>query len=101
MFEKSRYSVPTRDVNPKAVADVRADSKLLRIYVKGELVKIHARKASGSSITGVAAVSRSSAHGSTGSHETSWACSAAWAMSSSHARSSSSRSGSWAISTGR
>lgn len=47
VFEKSLYTVPTRYVNPKALADVRGDSKLVRIYVKGELVKTHARKAPG------------------------------------------------------
>ncbi|NJM55717.1 MAG: hypothetical protein HC841_07265 [Verrucomicrobiae bacterium] len=47
VFEKSLYTVPTRYVNPKAIADVRGDSKLVRIYVKGELIKTHARKAPG------------------------------------------------------
>jgi transposase len=44
-FAKALYSVPTRHVG-KTVS-VRGDSKLVRIYVGGELVKTHERVAAG------------------------------------------------------
>jgi len=44
-FQKAIYSVPTRHVGKKVW--VRGDSKLVRIYVQGELVKTHERVASG------------------------------------------------------
>jgi transposase len=44
-FQRSTYSVPTRHVGKKAW--VRGDSKLIRIYVQGELVKTHPRVAPG------------------------------------------------------
>jgi transposase len=44
-FQKSFYSAPTRYVG--GIVTVRGDSKLIRFYVKGELVKTHARVAPG------------------------------------------------------
>jgi transposase len=44
-FGKALYSVPTRHVG-KTVS-VRGDSKLVRIYVKGELIKTHERMREG------------------------------------------------------
>jgi hypothetical protein len=44
-FEKALYSVPTRHVGKQV--DVRGDKRLVRIFVKGELVKTHPRKSSG------------------------------------------------------
>jgi hypothetical protein len=44
-FGKALYSVPTRHVGKQV--DVRGDSRLVRIYLKGELVKTHPRKAPG------------------------------------------------------
>ena len=44
-FAKAIYSVPTRHVG-KTVS-VRGDSKLVRIYVSGELVKTHERRPAG------------------------------------------------------
>ena len=44
-FEKALYSVPTRHVGK--TVDVRGDKRLVRIYVKGELVKTHERKPPG------------------------------------------------------
>jgi len=44
-FGKALYSVPTRHVG-KTVT-VRGDSKLVRIYVKGELIKTHERVSEG------------------------------------------------------
>jgi transposase len=40
-FEKGLYSVPTRYVGQQVT--VRGDSKLVRVYAKGELIKTHAR----------------------------------------------------------
>jgi len=44
-FDKALYSVPTRHVG-KTVSS-RGDSKLVRIYVDGELVKTHERRPAG------------------------------------------------------
>jgi hypothetical protein len=44
-FQKATYSVPTRHVGKRVW--VRGDSKLVRIYVVGELVKTHERVAAG------------------------------------------------------
>jgi transposase len=44
-FQKALYSVPTRYVGKTAW--VRGDTKLVRIYVDGELVKTHQRQAPG------------------------------------------------------
>jgi transposase len=44
-FSKALYSVPTRFIGKKVW--VRADTKLVRIYVEGELVKTHARQPAG------------------------------------------------------
>jgi hypothetical protein len=44
-FQRSIYSVPTRHVGKKVW--VRGDSKLIRIYVQGELAKTHERVAPG------------------------------------------------------
>jgi len=44
-FRKALYSVPTRHVGKRVW--VRGDSKLVRIYVKGELVKTHERMREG------------------------------------------------------
>jgi len=44
---KALYSVPTRFVGGKAKAWVRADSKLVRIYVANELAKTHPRQPPG------------------------------------------------------
>lgn len=44
-FQKAIYSVPTRHVGKTVWA--RSDSKLVRIYVKGQLVKVHPRQPPG------------------------------------------------------
>jgi len=44
-FQKALYSVPTRHVGKRVT--VRGDSKLVRIYVGGELVKTHQRMEAG------------------------------------------------------
>jgi len=44
-FQKALYSVPTRHVGKRVW--VRGDSKLVRIYVQGELVKSHERMEAG------------------------------------------------------
>lgn len=44
-FEKALYSVPTQHVGKTAT--VRADSKLVRLYVGGELIKTHPRQPAG------------------------------------------------------
>lgn len=44
-FERAIYSVPTRHVGKQV--DICGDSKLVRIYVKGELVKTHPRQPPG------------------------------------------------------
>lgn len=44
-FQRSTYSVPTRHVGKKVW--VRGDSKLIRVYMQGELVKTHERVAPG------------------------------------------------------
>ncbi|MDD9966798.1 MAG: IS21 family transposase [Myxococcales bacterium] len=44
-FDRALYSVPTRHVGKQV--DVRGDKRLVRIYVKGELVKAHPRKPPG------------------------------------------------------
>jgi len=44
-FEKALYSVPTRYLRQKV--SVRGDSKLVRIYAKGELVKTHEKQPPG------------------------------------------------------
>jgi transposase len=44
-FEKGLYSVPTRYLRQKV--SVRGDSKLVRIYAKGELVKTHEKQPPG------------------------------------------------------
>ncbi len=44
-FQKAHYSVPTRHVGKRVW--VRGDSKLVRIYVAGELVKTHERMEAG------------------------------------------------------
>jgi hypothetical protein len=44
-FQKALYSVPTRHVGKRVW--VRGDSKLVRIYVQGELVKTHERMPAG------------------------------------------------------
>jgi hypothetical protein len=44
-FQKALYSVPTRHVGKRVW--VRGDSKLVRIYVAGELVKTHERMEAG------------------------------------------------------
>jgi transposase len=44
-FQKALYSVPTRHVGKRV--SVRGDSKLVRIYVGGELVKTHERMEAG------------------------------------------------------
>ncbi len=44
-FQKALYSVPTRHVGKRVW--VRGDSKLVRIYVQGELVKTHERMKAG------------------------------------------------------
>lgn len=38
-FQRALYSVPTRYIG--AVVDVRRDSRLVRIYLHGELIKVH------------------------------------------------------------
>jgi transposase len=48
-FQKALYSVPTRHVGKRVW--VRGDSKLVRIYVGGELVKTHGRVAEGARST--------------------------------------------------
>jgi len=48
---KALYSVPTRFVDGKTKAWVRADSKLIRIYVGNELAKTHARQPPGGRAT--------------------------------------------------
>jgi hypothetical protein len=45
VFDKALYTVPTRHVGKHV--DVRGDSKLVRIYLKGELIKTHERKPPG------------------------------------------------------
>lgn len=47
VFEKATYTVPTRYVGSKKTAEIRGDSKLVRIYVDGELVKTHERQPPG------------------------------------------------------
>jgi hypothetical protein len=44
-FEKALYSVPTRYLRQKV--SVRGDSKLVRVYAKGELIKTHERRPPG------------------------------------------------------
>jgi hypothetical protein len=44
-FEKGLYSVPTRYLRQKV--SVRGDSKLVRIYAKGELIKTHEKQPPG------------------------------------------------------
>ncbi|MCX4239077.1 IS21 family transposase [Paraliomyxa miuraensis] len=44
-FDKALYTVPTRHVGKHV--DARGDSKLVRIYLKGELIKTHPRKPQG------------------------------------------------------
>jgi hypothetical protein len=44
-FQKALYSVPTRHVGKRVW--VRGDSKLVRVYVQGELVKTHERMKAG------------------------------------------------------
>ena len=44
-FEKALYSVPTRYLRQKV--SVRADSKLVRVYAKGELIKTHQKQPPG------------------------------------------------------
>ena len=44
-FQKALYSVPTRHVGKRVW--VRGDSKLVRVYVQGELVKTHERMQAG------------------------------------------------------
>lgn len=44
-FEKALYSVPTRYLRQKV--SVRGDSKLVRIYAKGELIKTHEKQPPG------------------------------------------------------
>lgn len=48
-FGKALYSVPTKYVRQrkKLKVDVRGDSRLVRLYVKGELIKTHPRQAPG------------------------------------------------------
>jgi hypothetical protein len=48
-FDKALYSVPTRHLRKKV--SVRGDSKLVRIYAKGELVKTHQRQPPGGRAT--------------------------------------------------
>jgi hypothetical protein len=48
-FEKALYSVPTRYLRQKV--SVRGDSKLVRIYAKGELVKTHEKRPPGGRAT--------------------------------------------------
>jgi hypothetical protein len=48
-FDKALYSVPTRHRRKKV--SVRGDSKLVRIYAKGELVKTHQRQPPGGRAT--------------------------------------------------
>jgi transposase len=38
-FQRALYSVPTRYIGAKV--DVRGDSRLVRIYLRGELIKVH------------------------------------------------------------
>lgn len=47
IFDKASYTVPTKYVQPKKTAEIRGDSKLVRIYVDGELVKTHERQPPG------------------------------------------------------
>ncbi|MCA9707832.1 MAG: IS21 family transposase [Myxococcales bacterium] len=46
-FDRAIYTVPTRYVGTKKPVEIRGDSKLVRIYVGGELVKTHERKPPG------------------------------------------------------
>ena len=48
-FGKALYSVPTQYLHEKV--DVRGDSRLVRIYHRGELIKVHPRQAPGGRAT--------------------------------------------------
>ncbi|MEM9463541.1 MAG: IS21 family transposase [Myxococcota bacterium] len=47
VFDKAFYTVPTRYVGTNKLVEIRGDSKLVRIYVGGELVKTHERQPPG------------------------------------------------------
>ena len=46
-FQSALYSAPSTTCPPGTMLEVRSDSQLLRLYKRGELVKIHPRKPKG------------------------------------------------------
>jgi transposase len=48
-FRRALYSVPTRYLHQRV--EVRADSRLVRVYHRGELIKVHARQSPGGRAT--------------------------------------------------
>lgn len=50
-FQYALYSAPSRTCPPGTRLEIRADRALVRLYRRGELVKVHPRQAKGSRVT--------------------------------------------------